>query len=148
MNLVILIGRLTKDPEAKTTTSGKMVTSFNLAVDRKYKNANGENQTDFLSIVTWDKTAEFVDKYIKKGTKIAVTGEIQTRNYENKDGQKIYVTEVVARDVEFAESKKADGGMLLDVWLKWNVGQKVEVEEWVTIGKRKHHGVHLKMATI
>ena len=115
MNLVILIGRLTKDPEAKTTTSGKMVTSFNLAVDRKYKNANGENQTDFLSIVTWDKTAEFVDKYIKKGTKIAVTGEIQTRNYENKDGQKIYVTEVVARDVEFAESKKADGGMLLDV---------------------------------
>ena len=122
MNLVILIGRLTKDPEAKTTASGKMVTSFNLAVDRKYKNANGENQTDFLSIVTWDKTAEFVDKYIKKGTKIAVTGEIQTRNYENKDGQKIYVTEVVARDVEFAESKKADGGMLLDVWLKWNVG--------------------------
>ena len=108
MNIWIGIGRLTKDPEARQTTSKIAVTTFTLAVDRKYKDASGEKQTDFINCIAWKGTAEFVSKYATKGTKLAVTGEVQTRTYDDKSGKKVYVTEINCHDVEFAESKKSD----------------------------------------
>lgn len=106
MNKAILIGRLTRDPELRTTQSQISVATFTLAVDRRFKNKDGEREADFINVVAWRSTAEFVGKYCKKGTKLAICGNIQTRNYENKEGNKVYVTEVVADEVEFAESKK------------------------------------------
>lgn len=100
MNKTILIGNLTKDPELTQTTSGIAVAKFTLAVQRKFKNAEGEYESDFPQIVAWKNTAEFVQKYFKKGEKIAVSGSIQTRTYDNSDGKKVYVTEVVADEVE------------------------------------------------
>ena len=106
MNKVILMGRLTKDPEVNTTANGNTIARFNLAVDRRYK-SDGQPTADFPSIVAFNKTAEFVEKYIHKGMKIALEGRIQTGNYD-KDGVKHYTTDVIADSVEFAESKKAD----------------------------------------
>jgi single-strand DNA-binding protein len=106
MNKSIIIGRLTRDPEIKTTPSNVAVATFTLAVDRKFKNAAGERQTDFIPIVAWRTTAEFVGKYCQKGTKLVVCGSIQTRTYDDKEGRKIYVTEIIADEVEFAESKR------------------------------------------
>jgi single-strand DNA-binding protein len=108
MNKVFLMGRLTRDPDIRTTQSNIQVATFTLAVDRKYKDSNGDRPTDFIRIVAWRGTADFVGKWCTKGTKLVVCGNIQTRNYENKEGQKVYVTEVVADEVEFAESKKAE----------------------------------------
>lgn len=102
INKIILIGRLTKAPEQATTQTGKAVSKFTLAVDRYGKDA------DFLNIVCFDKTAELVSKYVGKGSKIAVVGSIQTRNYEAQDGTKRYVTEIVANEVEFLDSKKEE----------------------------------------
>ena len=104
MNQVILIGRITKDPEVKTTQNHIAVCSFTLAVDRKFKNANGEREANFISCVAWKQTAELIGKYFQKGSKIGVIGNIQTRSYE-KDGHKVYVTEVVVDEIEFVESK-------------------------------------------
>lgn len=106
MNKAILIGRLTRDPDIRTTQNSTMVATFTLAVDRKFKDKDGNRQADFISVVAWRGTAEFVGKYCTKGTKLVVSGSIQTRTYDDKDGKKVYVTEVVADDVEFAESKK------------------------------------------
>ena len=104
-NTVILTGRLTADPELKTTTDGVSVTSFSLAVDRKGK----KKQTDFINIVAWRGTAEFITKYFKKGSLIGLEGSIQTRKYTEKDtGKNRVAFEVVANDVHFIESKKAD----------------------------------------
>ena len=100
MNKTILIGNLTKDPELTQTTSGIAVAKFTLAVQRKFKNAEGEYESDFINCVAWRNTAEFVQKYFKKGEKVAVSGSIQTRTYDNSDGKKVYVTEVVADEVE------------------------------------------------
>ena len=108
MNKVILIGNLTKDPELRTTQSGKAVTAFNMAVQRKFRNDSGDYDADFISCIAWGKTAEFISQYFKKGNKIGVVGSIQTRTYE-KDGRKVYVTEVNVEEAEFVESKKADG---------------------------------------
>lgn len=105
MNNVTLIGRICNDIEMKTTTNGVEVISFCLAVDRKFKNANGEKQTDFINIVAWRKTAEFIYKYFSKGQQIAITGNIQTRNYEDKQGNKRTAFEVVADNVYFCGSK-------------------------------------------
>jgi single-strand DNA-binding protein len=109
MNKVILIGRLTRDPDIRWTQGQdqKCVARFTLAVDRRYsKKENNEQQTaDFISCIAWQKTAEFMEKYIKQGTKIALEGRIQTGSYTNKDNQKVYTTDVVAENVEFAESK-------------------------------------------
>ncbi|MGD9901665.1 MAG: single-stranded DNA-binding protein [Spirochaetales bacterium] len=105
MNKAILIGNLTKDPELSTTTGGVSVCNFTLAISRKYASANGERETDFINIITWRKTAEFVHQYFKKGQKLAVVGTIQTRSYDAQDGTKRYVTEVVADEVEFVERK-------------------------------------------
>ena len=103
MNKVILMGRLTKDPDMRGEGSG-LVARYSLAVDRRYKK-DGETETDFINVVVFGKGAEFAEKYLKKGIKIVLTGRIQTGSYTNKDGQKVYTTDVVAEDQEFAESK-------------------------------------------
>ena len=106
LNKVILMGRLTRDPELRTTPQGASVCSFSIAVDRGYVRQGEERQADFINIVAWRSTAEFVSKYFVKGQMIAVVGRIQTRNYDDKDGKRVYVTEVVADEVSFTESKK------------------------------------------
>lgn len=108
MNTVALIGRLTMNPELKSTTSGKCVTSFCIAVDRTYQAKGQDRQADFIDIVAWNKTAEFVSRYFTKGSLIAITGEIQTRNFEDKNGNKRKAVEVIARQVSFCESKKKE----------------------------------------
>ena len=110
MNKVILMGRLTKDPEVRyTQTSNIMVTSFTLAVNRRFVAQGQERQADFLPIVAWNKTAEFVAKYFKKGQQVAVIGRVETRTYDDKDGKKVYVTEVIAEEAYFADSKREEG---------------------------------------
>ena len=101
MNKVILIGNLTKTPELTTTTNGISVARFTLAVRRKFQNQNGEYDTDFINIVVWRTLAENCNKYLKKGSKCAVIGQIQNRSYDAQDGTKRYVTEVIADEVEF-----------------------------------------------
>lgn len=105
MNKAILVGRLTRDPELKTTANGTNVCSFSVAVNRRYKNAEGNYDADFINCTAWRQTAEFVSKYFTKGRMIGVVGSIQTRNYDDKDGKKVYVTEVAADEVHFVESK-------------------------------------------
>ena len=106
LNKVILIGRLTANPELKQTQSGNAVTSFTIAVDRPVAK-DGKKETDFINIVAWRKTAEFVSKYFTKGSAIIVCGSIQTRSWKDAEGKTRYATEVVASEVSFAESKKA-----------------------------------------
>ena len=105
MNKAILIGRLTKDPELRTTPTGRNVCQFSVAVSRNFTNANGEREADFINCVVWDKQAENLVKYQKKGNQIAVEGRIQTRNYDDKDGKKAYVTEILASNISFLDSK-------------------------------------------
>lgn len=107
MNKVILIGRLTRDPEIKYTPNQIAVCGFSLAVDRNYKSEGGNVQADFINCVAWRNTAEFVSKYFAKGNKMAAEGSMQTRSYEDKDGNTRYITEVVVDRVEFCESKKS-----------------------------------------
>lgn len=104
MNRTLLIGRLTKDPEVKLTTNQTPFCNFTVAVDRRFKDANGQRQADFISCVAWKQTASFIQKYFRKGNKIGIVGSIQTRNYEDKNGQKRYITEVVVDEAEFVES--------------------------------------------
>ena len=107
MNKVVLIGRLCKDPEVRyTQTENIMVVNFNLAVNRRFVKEGEERQSDFISIVAWQKTAEFCSKYFKKGQQVGIVGRLQTRNYDDKDGKRVYVTEVVAEEVYFADSNK------------------------------------------
>ncbi|CCZ88974.1 single-stranded DNA-binding protein [Coprobacillus sp. CAG:605] len=101
MNKVILIGRLTRDPEMRTTPSGVATTSFSIAVQRNYANAQGDREADFINCVAWRKQAENIAKYCTKGSQVAVDGRIQTRNYDAQDGTKRYVTEVIADNVSF-----------------------------------------------
>ena len=101
MNKAIIIGRLTRDPEMRTTTSGTNSTSFTVAVSRNYANANGERETDFINCVAWRKQAENIAKYCTKGSQVAVEGRIQTRSYDAQDGTKRYVTEIIADNVTF-----------------------------------------------
>lgn len=105
MNKIILIGRLTKEPELKYTQSGTAVASFNLAVDRKFTNQNGDREADFINCVAWNKTAEFISEYFHKGKQMALEGRLQVRSYDGNDGQRHWVTEVVAEQVEFVGSK-------------------------------------------
>lgn len=107
MNKVILLGRLTKDPETRYTQStNTQVTSFTLAVNRRFVKQEEERQADFINIVSWNKTAEFVSKYFSKGQQVGVIGRIQTRNYDDEQGVKHYITEVIAEEVYFAREKK------------------------------------------
>lgn len=105
LNHAVLIGRLTKDPEGKFLQTGTAVTSFTLAVDRTFKSKDGEKGTDFIPIVAWGKTAELASQYLSKGKQTAVSGRIQTRSYDAKDGTKRYVTEIVADEITFLGSK-------------------------------------------
>lgn len=104
MNKWIGIGRLTNDPDLRYTASGVAVANFTLAINRPFKQ-DGEYQTDFINCVTWRKQAENLASYVKKGHQVAVEGMIQTRNYEGKDGKRVYVTEVMAESIQFLESK-------------------------------------------
>ena len=107
MNKVELIGRLTKDPEVRyTQSSNTQVSNFTLAVSRRFVKEGEERQADFINIVAWGKTAEFCSKYFRKGQQVAVVGRVQTRTWDDDQGQKHYVTEVVAEEVYFADSKK------------------------------------------
>ena len=106
LNVVCLMGRLTREPELRTTASGVSVTSFTVAVDRSYVKAGADRQADFIDVVAWRNTADFVCKYFHKGQLIAVQGSIQTRTYTDKDGNKRKAVEVVAGNVHFAEGKK------------------------------------------
>ncbi|MGE5581594.1 MAG: single-stranded DNA-binding protein [Bacillota bacterium] len=108
MNHIVLIGRLTRDPELRYTPNGVAVASFDLAVDRPTTNQQGQRETDFIRIVTWQKQAEVVANYLKKGRLVAVEGRLQIRNYETQDGQKRKAAEVVANRVQFLERARED----------------------------------------
>ena len=105
MNNVCLVGRLTRDPELRTISTGNTTVSFSVAVNRQFTNANGEREADFINCVVWGKQAENLAKYCTKGSQVAVTGRIQTRNYDGQDGRKVYVTEVVANNIQFLTPK-------------------------------------------
>ncbi len=109
MNKVFLIGNLARDPELRNTSNGIPVCTFSLAVSRRFKSANGTNETDFLNIVVWRGQAESCAKYLKKGSKAAVSGSIQTRSYE-VDGVKRYATDIVADEVQFLSNRSSEGG--------------------------------------
>lgn len=108
INNVVLTGRLTAEPELKYTGSGTAVISFNLAVDRIFKNAQGERETDFVNCVAWRKTAELIANNLRKGSLFGVVGRIQTRNYTNNEGKKVYITEVVCENLTFLEKKNSN----------------------------------------
>ena len=112
LNKIFLMGRLTRDPELRRTQSGTAVTSFSLAVDRDFKGQNGEKETDFIDVVAWRNTAEFVSKFFTKGLMAIVEGRLQIRDYTDRDGNKRRAAEVVADNVYFGDSKRdsADGG--------------------------------------
>ncbi len=108
MNKVLLIGRLTANPELRYTISNNAVTTFSIAVDRNFKNEDGNKEADFINIVAWNKKAEFINQYLKKGDKVGIIGRLQVRSYQNDKGQNRYVTEVVADEVEFLNTKKPE----------------------------------------
>ena len=110
INNVALVGRLTKDVELKYTPANQAVAQFTLAVNRTIKNANGERESDFINCVIWRKSAENFANFVKKGALIGITGRIQTRNYENAQGQRVYVTEVVAENFQMLESRSQQQG--------------------------------------
>lgn len=109
MNKVFLIGNLTRDPESNTVSTGVSVCRFAIAVTRRYAGADGNRETDFINIVTWRGLADNCAKYLKKGSKVAVCGTLQTRSYENKEGVKVNVFEIVADEVEFLTTKAQSG---------------------------------------
>lgn len=110
MNKIILMGRLTRDPEVRYSQgeNATAIARYTLAVDRRFKRDNSDQTADFIQCVAFGKSGEFAEKYFKQGTKVVVTGRIQTGSYTNKDGQKVYTTDVVVEDQEFAESKRSD----------------------------------------
>ena len=110
LNKIILMGRLTRDPELRKTGNGTAVTSFTLAVDRDYKPQDGERETDFIDVVAWRSTAEFVSKYFTKGRMAVVEGRLRVRDWTDKDGNKRRNTEVIADSVYFGDSKRSESG--------------------------------------
>lgn len=106
INNVVLVGRLTRDPELRYTNSNVAIVNFNLAVNRTFTNQQGQREADFINVVLWRKSAETLAQYAKKGTLLGITGRIQTRNYENQQGQRVYVTEVVADNFQLLESRQ------------------------------------------
>ena len=109
MNRVDLVGRLTRDPELRHTSSGRAVCQINLAINRTFTNQNGEREADFINVVVWDKQAENVCKYVSKGRLVSVEGRLQSRSYDDKDGKKVYVTEVIANSVQFLSTGGNNG---------------------------------------
>ncbi|WP_147536004.1 single-stranded DNA-binding protein [Bacillus marasmi] len=110
MNRVVLVGRLTKDPDLRYTPNGVPVATFTLAVNRTFSNQQGEKEADFINCVIWRRPAENVANFLKKGSLAGVDGRIQTRNYEGQDGKRVYVTEVVADSVQFLEPRGSNSG--------------------------------------
>lgn len=110
MNKAILMGRLTRDPEMRTTSGNIPVCSFTLAIDRRFKNTNGERQADFIPVVAWRQQAEFASKYFRKGSRMLVVGSIQTRSWDDPEGKRHNATEVIADEISFVDSKKSEGG--------------------------------------
>ena len=110
MNKVILMGRLTRDPELRSTQNNTNLCQFTVAVDRRFKNANGERQVDFINCTAWRQTADFIARYFTKGARIAVVGSIQTSSWDDNDGKKQYKTEVVVDEAYFADSKSSGEG--------------------------------------
>lgn len=108
LNVVAIMGRLVADPQLRQTASGTSVASFRIACDRGRKDANGQNQTDWLDVVAWDKTADFVSRYFSKGSMIAVTGRLQSRSYQDKNGNNRTAIEIVAQNVSFCGEKKQE----------------------------------------
>lgn len=109
LNSIIIMGRLTADPELRSTSSGLSVSSFTVAVDRNYVRTGEEKKTDFINVVAWRQQADFVSKYFRKGSMIAVQGSLQTRNYEDKNGNKRIAYEIVAEQISFCGSKSESG---------------------------------------
>ena len=107
MNKCELVGRLTKDPELKLTSNQTAYCNFTIAVDRRFKDSNGQRQADFINCVAWKQTAQFIQKYFHKGGRIGIVGSIQTRSYEDQQGAKHFVTEVIVDEAEFVESQTA-----------------------------------------
>lgn len=110
MNKVILMGRLTKDPELKSTSNGISRVTFTLAVDRRFKNAQGEREADFINCVAWRQTAEFVSRYFTKGQRMAAVGSLQVRSWDDQTGKRNWMTEVIVDEVYFADSKSEGSG--------------------------------------
>lgn len=114
INRVVLVGRLTRDPELRYTPSGVAVATFSLAVNRPYSNSQGDREADFINIVAWRQLAELCANYLKKGSQAGLEGRLQTRSYDNKEGKRVYVTEVVADNVQFlsptGEKRESGGG--------------------------------------
>ncbi|MFJ7978093.1 single-stranded DNA-binding protein [Peribacillus sp. JNUCC 23] len=110
MNRVVLVGRLTKDPELRYTPNGVPVATFTLAVNRNFSNQQGEREADFINCVVWRKPAENVANFLKKGSLAGVDGRVQTRNYEGQDGKRVYVTEIQAESVQFLEPRSGSAG--------------------------------------
>ncbi|WP_270250792.1 single-stranded DNA-binding protein [Lactococcus lactis] len=113
INNVTLVGRITRNPELRYTPQNQAVTTFSLAVNRQFKNANGDRETDFINCVIWRQQAENLANWAKKGALIGITGRIQTRNYENQQGQRVYVTEVVADSFQMLESRQERGNVTI-----------------------------------
>ena len=126
MNKVILIGRLSQDPEMRTTPNGVATTTFSVAVSRNFTNQNGERETDFFRCVAWRKQAENIARYCQKGTQVAVEGRLQNRNYEAQDGTRRYVTEVIADNVSFLGSR---GDASSNSSAPQEMGNDVEINE-------------------
>jgi len=112
MNKAILNGRLTKDPDLRMTPSQVPVCTFTLAIDRRFKDASGNRQADFIPIIAWRQQAEFANKYFRKGSKMIVVGSIQTRSWDDAEGKRHYATEVIADEIEFGESKQQQSAPL------------------------------------
>lgn len=107
MNRVVLVGRITKDPELKKTSNNNSVVNFTIAINRTYTSASGERETDFINCVAWNKTAENMAAYVSKGALIGVEGRIQTRTYDDNDGKRVYLTEVYVDNLQFLESRSS-----------------------------------------
>ena len=118
MNKAILIGNLTRDPEVRTTGSGTTVCTFTIAVNRRFQNQAGERVSDFFNIVAWRQLGELCGKYLSKGRKVSVIGEIQNRSYDAKDGSKRYITEIIADEIEVLTPKGQEGGSGSS-WTPW-----------------------------
>ena len=130
MNKAILIGRLTRDPELRYTSSNRAVCQFTVAIDRPFTNqSTGQREADFINVVAWDKTGENVGKYMSKGRLIAVEGRIQTRNYDNNEGKKVYVTEVIASNVEFLGSASDNNNKSISEPVEENPFDAMPMEE-------------------
>lgn len=129
MNKIMLIGRLTKNPELRYTQSGSAVASFTLAVNRRFSNQNGEREADFINCVAWNKAAEFVANYFKKGQQMALEGRLQVRTYDGNDGQRHWVTEVVAEQIEFCGSKNESASKSAPGNVGSDLGQEIVFDD-------------------